>query len=146
MKPLEFLNRVYIVDPRGVDPSLVEAAAGGLRDKVTKQMVRQARPVGDLLMKNPGPTAGVVAGAVAAFAVAGVVAAKREVIGETVKRGWERAQGKTSAPGTDDRVYDPWNADPPRTEGGEPESATTSTNERPLDSDSHEKPPAGDVD
>lgn len=137
MKPLEILNRVYIVNPRGVDPSLVEAAAGGLRNKVTKQMVRQARPVGDLLMKTPGPAAGVVAGAVAAVAVAGVVAANRKVIGEQVKRGWERAQGKTSAPGTDGRVYDPWHADPPKAKDGEPESATTPANE---------KPPAGDVD
>lgn len=130
MKPLEFLNRVYIVNPRGVDPSLVEAAAGGLRDKVTKQMVRQARPVGDLLMKNPGPAAGVAAGAVAAVAVAGVVAANRKLIGEQVKRGWERAQGKTSSPDAAGRVYDPWHADPPGAEDGEPESATTPANEK----------------
>lgn len=142
MKPLEFLNQVYVVNPRGVDPSLVEAAAGGLRDKVTKQMVRQARPVGDLLLKNPGLATGVAAGGVAAVAVAGLVAANRKVIGEQVRRAWERAPGKASAPGTDGRVYDPWHTDPSRTENGEPET----TNEKSLDSCSHEKPPVGDVD
>ncbi len=136
MKPLEILNRVYIVNPCGVDSSLVEAAAGGLRDKVTKQMVRQARPVGDLLMENAGPVVRVIAGGAAALTVTGVVAANRKVIGEQVKRGWERAQGKTSTPDTDNRVYDPWHADPPKAKDGEAESATTPANE---------KPPAGDV-
>lgn len=63
-----------------------------------------------------------------------------------VKRLTQQPRGRRRANQTDDRVYDPWNADPPRTEDGEPESATASTNERPLDSDSHEKPPAADGD
>lgn len=125
MKPLEFLNRVYIVNPRGVDPSLVEAAAGGLRDKATKQMVRQARPVGDILMKNPGPVVGVIVGGAAVLSATGVVVAKRKVIGEKAKREWERAQGKTSTPDADGRFYDPWRAASPKAEDGKPESATT---------------------
>lgn len=147
MKPMELLNRVYIVPPPGgVDLSLVEAAAGGLRDKVSKQMVRQARPVGDLLMKNPGPAVLILAGGATVLTATGLVVAKRKVIGEKVKRGRERARGNSSALDTEDRYYDPWRAASPKTEGGEPKSATAPDNEKSVHSEPCEKPSTGDVD
>lgn len=129
MKPPEILNKLYLVNPRGLDTSLLEASAGGLRDKATKQIVRQARPVGEILMKNLGPVAGVATGTVLLVAATGVVVSKRKVIGDQVKRGWERVQGKTSDP--DCRIYDPWQPDPPRTADREPGSATNAVREEP---------------
>ena len=136
MNPLEFLNQVYIVNPRGLDPSLVEAAAGGLRDRATKQMVRQARPVGGLLMKHPGLATKVGVGAVA-LTVAGVVVANRKPVGEQVKRRWGRVAGRASTPDAANRVYDPWPVSLHDAEDDPSESTTSPANE---------KPPASDVD